>query len=108
MSTRVTHSDVLAFLGTPEAGQDVAQLTSVIGVASAMVKGYTRGRGFNQFGDVDNDLAAVIVSCASRLYRNPTLDRSQSAGPFTQQPGVFAGWTLAELAILHNYRVRSR
>lgn len=99
-------SDVLTFLGAHAEGQDALQLTSVIEVATAMVKGFTRGRGFNP--DPTEDLAAVIVSCAARLFRNPTLDRQQTAGPFTQHPGVFHGWTLAELAILHNYRVRAQ
>lgn len=103
----VTASDVLTFLGTPEAGQDVAQVNAAITTAQAMVKAYTRGRGF-LYNQPEDDVAAVIVSCAARLYRNPTLDRSQTAGPFTQQPGVFAGWTLPELAILHNYRVRAQ
>lgn len=106
---RVVAADVRAFLGQPEEGGAVAQIDAVITVAKAMVNGYTRGRGFDPAtGDPDDNLAAVITSCAARLYRNPTLDRQQAAGPFSQSPGVFNGWTLPELAILHNYRERAR
>lgn len=100
--------DVVAFLGGPVEGHDVAQIETHIRVASMMVKGYTRGRGFDEDGTPADDVAAVIVSCAARLYRNPTLDRNQTAGPFQTSPGIFNGWTLAELAILNNYRVRAR
>ena len=99
--------DVVAFLGEPEDGCNWTQIETVLATAKAMVQGFTRGRGFNQLDEPNGEIAAVIVSCAARLYRNPTLDRGQTTGPFAQQPGIFAGWTLAELAILHNYRVRA-
>jgi len=103
-----TASDVLAFLGLPVEGQNVAQVERIIHTATMMVRGYTRGRGFDESGFPEEDLEAVIVSCAARLYRNPTLDTNQSAGPFQTSPGVFNGWTLPELAILNQYRVRAR
>lgn len=104
----VTATDVLTFLGASPEGQDVAQVEAAITTAQAMVRGYTRGRGFTPMGGPDDQIAAVIVSCAARLYRNPTLDGQQTAGPFAQSPGVFNGWTLPELAILNNYRVTAR
>lgn len=98
-------ADVLAFLGERDA--DAAQVDAHVHTATLMVKAYTRGRGFTG-GVPAEDVAAVIVSCAARLYRNPTLDRSQQVGPFQTAPGSFHGWSLPELAILHNYRRRAQ
>lgn len=103
----VTPADVLAFLGQPEDAGTVG-LPEHIATATAMVKAYTRGRGFLGPDLVEDDVKAVIVSSAARLHRNPTLDRTQTAGPFTHTPGVFNGWTLPELAVLHRYRTRAQ
>lgn len=105
-----TAADVLTYLGeTSGEGQDVAQISAHVVTAAAMVKAYTRDRGFDPVtGEPGDDLAAVIVSCAARSYRNPTHDRNQTAGPFQTSPGIFLGWTLPELAILHRYRARAR
>lgn len=97
--------DVVTFLG--ESDPDVAQVDAHVHTAAMMVRAYTRGRGF-EGGFPEEDVAAVIVSCAARLYRNPTLDRSQQVGPFQTAPGSFHGWSLPELAILHRYRQRAR
>ncbi|MGD8150949.1 hypothetical protein [Ornithinimicrobium sp. Y1694] len=101
-----TPQDVLTFLGDSGEGQDDAPITAHLNTAMQMVKAYTRGNGFDEFGPAD-DVAAVVVSCAARLYRNPTLDRTQTIGPFQTSPGIFQGWTLAELAVLHTYRRRA-
>lgn len=105
-----TASDVLTFLGQPPAGagQNLAPVERALHTATMMVKGYTRGRGFDDMGIPNEDLAAVIVSCAARLYSNPAGSGQEAAGPFQRTPGVFNGWTLAELAILNNYRIRAR
>lgn len=112
MMSEPTRWDVLAYLDKNEVGQgDAAQVDTILNVACQMVYGYTRGRGFESITPTvwcDEAIAAVIVSCAARLLHNPTLDRLQTAGPFSNTPGVFNGWTLAELAILNNYRVRAR
>ena len=100
-------SDVLAFLGQPAGEGGDAQIASHLTTATAMVRAYVRDTGFD--GDMPaDDLAAVIISSAARSYRNPTLDRTQTAGPFTQTPGTFNGWTLPELAVLHRYRTRAQ
>lgn len=105
-----TETDVLTYLGeTSGVGQDVDQISAHVESATAMVKAYTRDRGFDPVtGEPGDDLAAVIVSCAARSYRNPTKDRQMTAGPFSTSPGVFQGWTLSELAILHRHRARAR
>lgn len=104
-----TAADVLTFLGESiEEGQDVSQVEAVIATAKAMVKAYTRGGGFMAGGTIpESDVEAVIISCAARLYRNPSLDRNQTVGPFQTSPGVFNGWSLPELAVLHRYRTRA-
>lgn len=102
----VLPADVLAFLGQPTEGADTAALVSHINAATLMVKAYTRGGGFTN-GEPSDDVAAVIVSCASRMHGNPTNDRQQSMGPFQTSPGVFNGWTLPETAVLHQYRKRA-
>lgn len=103
----LTPTDVLTFLGTTGDGQDVASVQTHLDTATVMVKAYTRGGGFTGT-EPSEDVAAVIVSCASRLYRNPTLDRSMSIGPAQTSPGIFNGWTLPELAVLHTYRRRAQ
>lgn len=99
--------EVLAFLGEHTwTATDLAQVESHVHTATMMVKAYTRGAGFPG-GEPAEDVAAVIVSCAARLVRNPTLDRTQTVGPFQTSPGTFQGWSLAELAVLHTYRRRA-
>ena len=71
-------------------------------------RAYTRRRGFSEDGtQAEDDICPVIVSAAARSLNNPAQDRSVEAGGFRSQSGYFAGWTLAELAVLHNYRRRS-
>ncbi len=71
-----------------------------------MVRAYTRGNGFDVYGEPDYDLEAVIVTATARLVTNPgQIAQDQTAGPYTQSlRGGFTGWTLAELAILNRYR----
>lgn len=100
---------VLAFLGrdTAGAGENLS-LQSHLDVAEQMVRAYTRGNGFDANGEPNDAIAAVVISCAARLHANPTMIRQESVGPFGVSPGTFHGWTLAELAVLHGYRVRAR
>ena len=106
-----SRSDLLAYLGKNEVGQqEAAQIDVILNAAYLMVKAYTRGRGFGlaSLMECEEDLAAVVVSSAARLQSNPTLFRQTSSGPFAFTPGLFNGWTLPELAILNTYRVRAR
>ena len=107
-----TAQDVLTFAGkAPGEGQDLTVVTEHLNAATMMVRAYVRGNGFDADGPAE-DLAAVIVSCAARLHANPTLDIQTSIGvddgSWNKSPGIFKGWSLPELAVLHRYRVRAR
>lgn len=82
--------------------------TSGSHVAEQMVRACTRGNGFDANGEPNDAVAAVVISCAARLHANPTMIRQESAGPFGVSRGTFQGWTLAEQAVLHGYRIRAR
>ncbi len=41
------------------------------------------------------------------IVNNPTNRGSSTVGPFSETPGVFNGFTLPELAVLHLYRRRT-
>lgn len=102
-----TAQDVAAFLGRGDDTQLVALAGSHLPIVTSMVRRFTRGKGFTG-GTPDEDLAAVIVSSTARLASNPAGTEYQASGPFQIRPGVFNGWTLPELAILHSYRARAR
>jgi hypothetical protein len=99
--------DVAAFLGKPEDVGTVTLAATHLPVVTAMVRAYVRGKGFDQNGNMADDLAAVIVSSTARLLANPEHTIEQTTGPFSIRQGVFNGWTLPELAILHRYRKRA-
>lgn len=101
-----TPDDVAAFLGRTGDAATEDRAAAQIPVVAAMVEAYVRGNGFTD-GDPSADLGAVIVSATSRLVANPEHTVEQSAGPFSIRHGVFNGWTLPELAILHRYRKRA-
>jgi hypothetical protein len=105
----VEPEQVLLFLGRPNDTTLEVSVEQAIPVVTTMVKAYTRGNGFDQYGDLSEELDAVIVTAAARLVTNPgQLAVDQAAGPFTQSlRGGFTGWTLAELAVLNRYRRRS-
>ena len=69
------------------------------------MSGYVREAGFT-LGIPDDDLAAVIVTSSARYVSNP-LAQWRRRGPFSVRQGIFKGWTLPELAILHAYRRRA-
>ena len=76
---------------------------------SLMAYAYCRGNGFTigTTGDVETsnpELEAVIVSATTRYAANPT-GLEYRAGTETVS-GAFSGWTLAEQAVLNNYRKR--
>ena len=94
--------------------EDVHTLAAeAVDLATALVYGYTRGRGFTVPAEPDfdlgdeplphgRDLAAVIVTAGARIMANP-----EQVDYFIGSVGArngFTGWTLAERAALHNYR----
>lgn len=104
----VTPADVLAYMAGDGAGTSTEQLYRHIETTTAMVRAYTRDRGFEDpFGPAD-DLAGVIVSCTARQVGNPAHTISVGIDDATVRHGMFLGWTLPELAILHRYRVRAQ
>ena len=99
---------VLAFAGLPANSERVAELVEQhLPIVTAQVRSYTRGRGFTENGSADANLRAVIVSATARSVSNPTGSGTLRHGNVTHTPGIYAGWTLPELAILHSYRRRS-
>ncbi|TDK86279.1 hypothetical protein [Mycolicibacterium mucogenicum] len=100
----VLAGDVGALLG--ESAPTEAVLENAVKAVKMMARAYTRSVGFD--GDTPNDeIAAVIVTAACRLARNPgQLGTSETMGPFTfDVRGGFQGFNLAELAALDRYRV---
>ena len=100
-------ADVAAFLGRSGDAATVTLAETHLPVVLAMVKAYTRGRGFTDGVPVD-DLALIIVSSCARLVVNPEHTVEQTTGPFSIRQAVFNGWTLPELAVLHQYRKRAQ
>lgn len=87
------------------------QASTVIDILTSMAKAYTRGVGFNDAGEPNSDIAAVIVTASVRLLAHPDqLPMSQGMGAFTVDypRGGFFGWTLAERFVLDRYRVKAK
>lgn len=102
----VTGADVVAFLG--DAATEAVGVLAVQAV-TLQARAYTRGEGFDDDGNPNDEIAAAILTAACRLARNPGgLSYSESMGPFAQDVrGAFAGFTLNELATLDRYRVHA-
>lgn len=103
----VEPADVAAFLGQPDDPAVVGLAREHLPIVTAMVRRYVRRNGFDVNGDPDADLAAVIVSSTARAVSNPSQTVAETLGDFSVRPGIFDGWTLPELAILHAYRRRA-
>lgn len=104
----ITPQDVADFLGRGDDARAVALAGEHLPVVTSMVRAYVRDRGFDETtGEPADDLAAVIVSSCARLLANPEHTVEQTTGPFSIRQGIFNGWTLPELAILHRYRKRA-
>jgi len=99
--------DVANYLGRGEDATILALAGEHLPVVEQMVRAYVRDRGFDEITGPSDDLAAVIVSSCARLVSNPEHNVSQQLGTFSIRPGIFNGWTLPELAILHRYRKRA-
>ncbi len=100
-------TDVAAFLGQPGDSGLLALAEEHLPVVAAMVKGYTRGRGFDIHGDPDGDLGLIILSSTARLTANPQMTTEEAIDDYSRRQAIFTGWTLPELAVLHNYRRRA-
>lgn len=105
--------DVAAFLGVDDPAT-MSKAEQHVPIVTAFVRAYTRGGGFDGDGTgtgggyyPNQDVAAVITSATARLVQNPSLARSQTTGPYSVSPGILDGFTLPELAVLHQYRRRA-
>ena len=96
---------VLTFAGLPDSEPTRATIQQHLAIVTAQVRAYVRGNGFAA-GYPSPDLEAVIVSATARSAVNPTGATRLSFGELRTEPGVYNGFTLPELAILHSYRRR--
>lgn len=100
-----TATDLAAHLQTDV---DTASAVLALKVAADVVRTYTRGVGFDPLtGAPGNDLAAVILTSAGRMYTNPTHTQQETIDDYTVRHAGFTGWTLPELAVLNAYRRRA-
>lgn len=87
----------------PYDGQSSAHIATV----TEFVKAYTRGQGFAENGDVNDDLAAVVVTASARLLASPALVSRREVGSFSLLFTPFNGFTIAELIVLNRHRQRT-
>lgn len=99
-------SDVLRLIGREDDRELEEQTDELLTVVTAMARAYTRGGGFNEFGDPNQEVAAVIKAGTLRLLANPEQLRYQAGS--VQINDSFRGWTLAESYVLNRYRRRAR
>lgn len=101
--------DVARFLGQGQDSTVLALAGEHLPVVTDMVRAYVRGKGFT--GDPEepaDDLARIIIASTARLVSNPAHTVSESPDASYQvRYGIFNGWTLPELAVLHRYRKRA-
>lgn len=91
-------------LGRPVDGDEEPQAIAALMTVSAYAAAHTRGRGFISASEAREDIAAVVVAAAARLYVNPDQLEQYTTGDYSARPAVFKGWTLAERAVLDRYR----
>lgn len=82
-------------------------VATVIPIITVMARAYTRGRGFDDDGDPNDEVAAVIATAAARLAANPTGLQSKRIDDVEYRYSLASSfsWTLAEQAVLNRYRV---
>lgn len=86
---------------------DEAQAGEAIEIITAMVEGYTRGRHIDALGRYRPGIEKVITSAAARFLANPAqIAWKEQVGAYSSsRMGGFAGFSLAELAVLNRFRV---
>ncbi len=100
-----TAADLAAHLQTDV---DTATAMLALKVAADVAHTYTRGAGFDPItGAPGDDLAAVVLMAAGRIYVNPAHTQQETIDDYTVRYAGFTGWSLPELAILHTYRRRA-
>lgn len=88
----------------PACSTDDAVIEAAVDQITAMARAYTRGRGFVD-GEPNDDISAVIVVASARLHANVG-QIGADMGQRSVRAG-FQGWSMAELGVLHRYRVRA-
>jgi hypothetical protein len=102
----VAGQDVADFLGQGDDDTVVALAGQHLQIITAMAQAYTRGNGFSEQGEPNDDLAAVLVTATARLMANPD-QTNYRAGSVSYQ-SHFQGWTLAETFVLNRYRRKAQ
>lgn len=97
---------VAAIVGRVGDADTIATAEAQLPLVAEYVRGYTRGRGFEGEAPA-GPLRAVIVSATARLATNPEQVSVYTVGDYSERPAQLAGWTLAEIGVLHRYRVVS-
>lgn len=95
---------VAAIVGRAADAPTIALAQQQIPLVIEYVRGYTRGKGFEN-GKIAAPLVAVIQSACARLVTNPEQLSYYSMADYSERPAVLAGWTLAELGVLKRYRI---
>lgn len=98
----VTGTDVATFLGLGDDPELVALAGEHVTIITAMVRAYTRDRGFLINGNPNDELSAVITTATARLVANPEQLRGSVGG--TQMLDGFNGFSLAETFVLNRWR----
>ena len=89
---------------------DTATAEIAFRLATAHVRAYTRGKGFDPVtGEPVEEIGAVILGVAARLYANPELLKAETVGDVGNAFAVsgFQGFTLAEQTVLNGHRRRA-
>lgn len=94
---------VAAFVGAAGDVDVISTAEAQIPVVTEYVRGYTRGRGFNEESPA-GPLRVVIVSAVARLATNPEQVSVFTTGDYSERPAQLAGWTLTEIGVLRRYR----
>lgn len=97
---------VAAIVGRVGDEDTIATAEAQLPLVAEYVRGYTRGRGFEGEAPA-GPLRAVIVAATARLATNPEQVSVYTVGDYSERPAQLAGWTLAEIGVLHRYRVVS-
>lgn len=98
---------IARYLGRDGDPQALALAEEHVGIVTIFVKAYTRGNGFTETGDPNEDLSAVIVSATARYLVNPQQNLREQIGAQSITYAKLEGFTLAEQAVLHLYRKRA-
>lgn len=107
VATVVTGEQVADFLGRGGDLKLIALARIHVGIVTELAKAYTRGKGFDEHGQPNMEIAGVITMATARLVINPEQNKREQFGEYTVTPGTLYGWTLVEIQTLNRYRVRN-